>query len=113
MVSQLPFQPGWFSFKRTTVITLAYPSFHFRLVSPQNLRQAPPTPPPIPLNPTTDTMISSKDKSKAPKDSMTLLPCFYFVEVSGIYIFSSVEGKKHQVLRGASQVRAVIISILT
>ncbi|XP_066492295.1 phospholipid phosphatase-related protein type 3 isoform X2 [Tiliqua scincoides] len=26
-------------------------------------------------------MISSKDKSKAPKDSMTLLPCFYFVEL--------------------------------
>lgn len=27
-------------------------------------------------------MISPKEKSKAPKDSMTLLPCFYFVEVS-------------------------------
>lgn len=26
-------------------------------------------------------MISPKDKAKAPKDSMTLLPCFYFVEV--------------------------------
>ncbi|XP_035204109.1 phospholipid phosphatase-related protein type 3 [Oxyura jamaicensis] len=27
------------------------------------------------------TMISPKDKAKAPKDSMTLLPCFYFVEL--------------------------------
>lgn len=27
------------------------------------------------------TMISPKDKAKVPKDSMTLLPCFYFVEV--------------------------------
>nr|XP_023970104.2 phospholipid phosphatase-related protein type 3-like [Chrysemys picta bellii]XP_042703586.1 phospholipid phosphatase-related protein type 3-like [Chrysemys picta bellii]XP_042703587.1 phospholipid phosphatase-related protein type 3-like [Chrysemys picta bellii]XP_042703588.1 phospholipid phosphatase-related protein type 3-like [Chrysemys picta bellii]XP_042703589.1 phospholipid phosphatase-related protein type 3-like [Chrysemys picta bellii] len=26
-------------------------------------------------------MISTKEKSKAPKDSMTLLPCFYFVEL--------------------------------
>ncbi|XP_032992706.1 phospholipid phosphatase-related protein type 3 [Lacerta agilis] len=26
-------------------------------------------------------MISAKDKGKAPKDSMTLLPCFYFVEL--------------------------------
>ncbi|XP_028569257.2 phospholipid phosphatase-related protein type 3 [Podarcis muralis] len=26
-------------------------------------------------------MISAKDKAKAPKDSMTLLPCFYFVEL--------------------------------
>ncbi|NWZ25712.1 PLPR3 protein, partial [Asarcornis scutulata] len=26
-------------------------------------------------------MISPKDKAKAPKDSMTLLPCFYFVEL--------------------------------
>ncbi|KAF7237143.1 Phospholipid phosphatase-related protein type 3 [Varanus komodoensis] len=26
-------------------------------------------------------MISAKDKPKAPKDSMTLLPCFYFVEL--------------------------------
>ncbi|OXB61601.1 hypothetical protein ASZ78_006289 [Callipepla squamata] len=26
-------------------------------------------------------MISPKDKTKAPKDSMTLLPCFYFVEL--------------------------------
>nr|XP_027328329.2 phospholipid phosphatase-related protein type 3 isoform X3 [Anas platyrhynchos] len=27
------------------------------------------------------TMISPKDKAKVPKDSMTLLPCFYFVEL--------------------------------
>ncbi|XP_073659694.1 phospholipid phosphatase-related protein type 3 isoform X2 [Tursiops truncatus] len=27
------------------------------------------------------TMISTKEKNKSPKDSMTLLPCFYFVEV--------------------------------
>ncbi|EAW69593.1 hCG2040503, partial [Homo sapiens] len=26
------------------------------------------------------TMISTKEKNKIPKDSMTLLPCFYFVE---------------------------------
>lgn len=30
-----------------------------------------------------DTMISTKEKNKSPKDSMTLLPCFYFVEVRG------------------------------
>lgn len=29
-------------------------------------------------------MISTKEKNKSPKDSMTLLPCFYFVEVSGV-----------------------------
>lgn len=28
-------------------------------------------------------MIAKKEKNKTPKDSMTLLPCFYFVEVSG------------------------------
>lgn len=28
-------------------------------------------------------MIAMKEKNKTPKDSMTLLPCFYFVEVSG------------------------------
>lgn len=28
-------------------------------------------------------MISTKEKNKIPKDSMTLLPCFYFVEVRG------------------------------
>lgn len=27
-------------------------------------------------------MIAMKEKNKTPKDSMTLLPCFYFVEVS-------------------------------
>ncbi|XP_060153456.1 phospholipid phosphatase-related protein type 3 isoform X1 [Globicephala melas] len=27
------------------------------------------------------TMISTKEKNKSPKDSMTLLPCFYFVEL--------------------------------
>lgn len=26
-------------------------------------------------------MIATKEKNKTPKDSMTLLPCFYFVEV--------------------------------
>ncbi|KAB1259677.1 Phospholipid phosphatase-related protein type 3 [Camelus dromedarius] len=26
-------------------------------------------------------MISTKEKNKTPKDSMTLLPCFYFVEI--------------------------------
>lgn len=41
-------------------------------------------------------MISPKDKAKAPKDSMTLLPCFYFVEVGvegcggGGHIFPSL-----------------------
>ena len=29
------------------------------------------------------TMIATKEKNKTPKDSMTLLPCFYFVEVRG------------------------------
>lgn len=28
-------------------------------------------------------MIATKEKNKSPKDSMTLLPCFYFVEVRG------------------------------
>lgn len=28
-------------------------------------------------------MIATKEKNKTPKDSMTLLPCFYFVEVRG------------------------------
>lgn len=39
--------------------------------------------PPTTAGGTRNTMISTKEKNKSPKDSMTLLPCFYFVEVSG------------------------------
>lgn len=35
------------------------------------------------------TMISTKEKNKSPKASMTLLPCFYFVEVRGLCVSGS------------------------
>lgn len=39
------------------------------------------------------TMIPPKEKARAPKDSMTLLPCFYFVEVGvGWHRVGAVQG---------------------
>lgn len=44
-------------------------------------------------------MISTKEKNKSPKDSMTLLPCFYFVEVSGGLVALVGEGQRPQFRR--------------
>lgn len=43
------------------------------------------------------TMIPPKEKARVPKDSMTLLPCFYFVEV-GVLGVGAVQGALSQAL---------------
>lgn len=43
-----------------------------------------------------DTMISTKEKHKSQKDSMTLLPCFYFVEVRGEGVAPAGAGQRPQ-----------------
>lgn len=48
--------------------------------------------PPTPACDARGTMISTKEKNKSPKDSMTLLPCFYFVEVRGLLWWGPARG---------------------